>query len=266
MVALNAGCRRGVSLANFMTYATPSLHPDRVMGEHDAVYVVEGEWEIWQDSQPYLTKAGDVLFLAAGRHHYGLRACAPGLRTMFVHMSADALDAPSRDGARGFLCFNTLVHCAANPRVRRCFENIIGTYWSDESEKDVRLAAHVDLLLCELACAGRAGSGAYSARIRELQRLVSLRHDENLTAEAMADAVGMSARSIRYYFKKETGVALHQYQMDIRLDMAFRLLQSEPTRTLRDIAATFGFYDEYHFSRLFKRRFGYPPGRLRRGL
>ena len=43
---LMSGQSRRVSVANFNFYPEPSIHPDRVMTEHDFIYLLEGQWEV----------------------------------------------------------------------------------------------------------------------------------------------------------------------------------------------------------------------------
>ena len=45
---LQPGAGRRLDAANLVSYPEPSLHPDRVMSEHDLVFLIEGEWEICQ--------------------------------------------------------------------------------------------------------------------------------------------------------------------------------------------------------------------------
>ena len=71
----NLNCERAVSMADYSWFKTGILHPDRVMDEHDLVYLLLGSWEIWEDEIPYLLVPGDVILLEAGRHHYGRAAC-----------------------------------------------------------------------------------------------------------------------------------------------------------------------------------------------
>ncbi|MEZ1842764.1 helix-turn-helix domain-containing protein, partial [Pseudomonas putida] len=57
------------------------------------------------------------------------------------------------------------------------------------------------------------------------------------------------------------GVPPHTYQLQCRVRQAKRLLLEE--RPLAELAQHLGFYDQAHFSRLFRRTYGLPPARLR---
>lgn len=56
----------------------------------------------------------------------------------------------------------------------------------------------------------------------------------------------------------------YQYQLQNKLNGAESYLKEHPTATLREAAKNFGFYDEFHFSRQFKKMFGVPPGEYRK--
>ena len=45
--------------------------------------------------------------------------------------------------------------------------------------------------------------------------------------------------------------------------MAFAAIRANRDRTLSDVADSYGFYDAYQFSRLFKKKYGAPPSRFR---
>jgi AraC-like DNA-binding protein len=74
----------------------------------------------------------------------------------------------------------------------------------------------------------------------------------------------VSVKSLTQRFKAAMKKTVHEYQVDLKLDMAFMLIQEDPQRPLKDLAQNMGFYDEFHFSRQFKRRFGYPPLALKK--
>ena len=68
-----------------------------------------------------------------------------------------------------------------------------------------------------------------------------------------------SVRTISSKFKENTGYSLHLWQMQQKCRMADELMKYDSTLTLKELAATFGFYDEYHFSKSFKKIMGRSP-------
>ncbi len=255
--------RRQVIDANFMTYPTPYLHPNRVMDMHDIFYMIEGEWEVIQDGQKYLLTPGDVLFLSAKHHHYGITPCKSGTRTMFIHFNTHQEDIWGQEKAtKTHLPIQIHSNCYNNKRVPQSFERIISTYWSTLNEKEYRLSALVDLLLAEVSSISMKSESKTSEMVREIQKIICMKPSQKIPPEMLADQLNVSVRSIRYFFKKETGMSLHQYQLQTKLDMAFQQLQIDNQQTLYSIASNYGFYDEFHFSRLFKKRFGISPSQV----
>jgi len=62
-------------------------------------------------------------------------------------------------------------------------------------------------------------------------------------------------------FKEGTGETIHLWQMKLKCQMAQELMRNEPDVTLKEIAAIYGFYDEYHFGKCYKKTMGYSPKR-----
>ena len=63
----------------------------------------------------------------------------------------------------------------------------------------------------------------------------------------------MSTSTLIKHFKKVTGTTIYQYQLNTKLEMARLLLANEQQISLKEIAASYGFCDEFHFSKLFKK-------------
>lgn len=81
----------------------------------------------------------------------------------------------------------------------------------------------------------------------------------DLTPDKLAARFFMSRASLYRLFTHEGGLAAYIRQE--RLDRALRLLghPAHKHRYISDIAASVGFYDEAHFSRLFRSTFGISP-------
>ena len=74
-----------ITSGNYVTSVHGMVHPNRIIGEHDFLYILDGTWEIWEDDTSYALQSDDLLILTAGRHHYGKKLCNPGNRHMYVH-------------------------------------------------------------------------------------------------------------------------------------------------------------------------------------
>jgi len=82
----------------------------------------------------------------------------------------------------------------------------------------------------------------------------------SLIVEDIARLVGMSYSSFHRRFKAATGISPLQYQKNLRLCEARRLLMTEPT-TASSVAFSVGYQSISQFSREYKRTFGVPPMR-----
>ena len=81
---------------------------------------------------------------------------------------------------------------------------------------------------------------------------------EEVDMEALALQLGLSYSRFRSIFKKHTGTAPHQYQLNIRMNKARDLLLHSDL-PVSEISDRLGFSSAYYFSRLYKKRHGCSP-------
>ena len=101
------------------------------------------------------------------------------------------------------------------------------------------------------------------SHLRRIARATSIlrqRFDEPLAIQLLADAAGMSASSFHQHFKAVTSYSPRQFQKQLRLMEARRLMQSEGA-TARHAAFTVGYESAQQFTREYARQFGAPPRR-----
>jgi AraC family transcriptional regulator len=108
-----------------------------------------------------------------------------------------------------------------------------------------------------------ARGGLSPAARRRTLELIAARLDARLTVDTLALEVGLSPAHFARAFKETMGRAPHQYLLSQRLEHARRLLD-QPGARLAEVAQRTGFADQAHFTRLFKRTYGLPPGALMR--
>lgn len=107
-----------------------------------------------------------------------------------------------------------------------------------------------------------AGPGALAMpRLRRVLDLIESRLEDGVLLQEMARVAGQSPYHFARAFKRATGKPPHRYLLERRLERA-RAAVERGHEPLGVIAARFGFADQSHFTRLFKRRYGVTPGSL----
>ena len=73
----------------------------------------------------------------------------------------------------------------------------------------------------------------------------------------------VSMNYLNIIFKSVTGTTIMQYIKVVKLCAANVLLMTKE-KTIKEIAESLGYYDQYHFSKAFKKEFGYAPSEYRK--
>lgn len=92
---------------------------------------------------------------------------------------------------------------------------------------------------------------------------INLHFKENISVDYLARLCGMSRSGFFTAFRKLSGYTPIEYQQAKRLALALELLRSSD-KSLSEIACECGFCDSNYLSKLFTRKFGTSPGKMRR--
>lgn len=101
---------------------------------------------------------------------------------------------------------------------------------------------------------------------RGIRRLLEQIHDDPArpwTAADMAATTGASVRRMQESFRDAVGCTPTRYLLDVRLQRAHAELTTDPTTSISDIAATWGFSSASRFAAAYRRRYGEPPSAAR---
>jgi two-component system response regulator YesN len=102
----------------------------------------------------------------------------------------------------------------------------------------------------------------YSRRIAKAIDHIHNRLFEDLSAEGLAELIGVSPNYFSARFKKETGITFKAYINEERLrNAAWYLCFTDEQITI--IAEKVGYHDYIYFSQVFKKRFGCSPSEYR---
>jgi AraC-like DNA-binding protein len=102
--------------------------------------------------------------------------------------------------------------------------------------------------------------GGHTHRITKAVHLLRTRFSESLSIEDLAQELGMSVSSFHQHFKTATSMSPLQFQKQLRLQEAKRLLLTEELDA-STAAVRVGYDDASQFTREYKRLFGEPPKR-----
>ena len=195
---LNQSGKRIITTCNYNQHIN-SRHPDRILQEHDMIYIHEGSWNVVQDDIEYTLNPGDVILLQGGHHHFGSRPCTSVVKTKFIHFSFHPDDSieKCKDG-QDFYYFPVVVHCGEDPSIEKHFNRIISYFWSDHPYSSAKASAYLDLLLCELSC---IGTSKYSFA-DDIKKLINKTPHRFISNEEFAEKLGCSVRTVTSKFKK----------------------------------------------------------------
>ena len=89
-------------------------------------------------------------------------------------------------------------------------------------------------------------------------------YSDKISLDQIAENMYLSPFYISKIFKSETGDTPIRYLIDIRLEKARALLEDGWQGSIQEVAARVGYDDAYHFSKLFKKRYGMSPSQARK--
>lgn len=88
-------------------------------------------------------------------------------------------------------------------------------------------------------------------------------YSEKISLDQIAENMYLSPFYISKIFKSETGDAPIRHLISIRLEKAKELLEQGWTGSIQEVASEVGYDDAYHFSKLFKKKYGISPSQIR---
>jgi AraC-like DNA-binding protein len=238
--------------------------PNRTLDAHDIVLLVEGSWEVWEEGTCYHLGPGDVLFLAAGRRHYGRIGCRKGTRLFWLHASAQPADAfleTSRlpENTESLIYLRPFVSTGGDPQFNALFESVVRSYWSSSATKRTLGRVMLSALLIELSARSREETNSSVTALDHLIDFIEKNPGQFFSLDELASRVGFSRRTLTTYFRKRTGDSVHGFQTRLKIRMAAATFDQIPERPVKEVAGMFGFHDEFHFSKTFKRTMGVSP-------
>lgn len=215
--------------------------------------VVQGECCCTVAGRPLLSRTGDLIAIAPGVIHTGALTAPPPSDTALVlmlyvpaaWMDQAGLAVPARSGS------------VRAPALARRARDLA----SAEDVQAWLLQAIPRLSKALLPASPPAGDAMPTEAVRELiGKVQSAMLGGEQTVAGLASRCDVSRERIHRVLKQWLGMAPGDYLRAVRLHRARHLvMDGEPVAS---VAAECGFADQAHFTRWFRRSFGYTPGDL----
>ena len=97
--------------------------------------------------------------------------------------------------------------------------------------------------------------------MKDLLNYISVNYKQSVTLRSLAEYVNEKPARISYLFFKYKRIRPIDYLINYRIKIATELLRSGDY-TISEAACLVGYKDACYFSRIYKRRMGFPPNRL----
>ena len=116
---------------------------------------------------------------------------------------------------------------------------------------------YFNLLLCELS-----ENNLYTTDCSVATKIKNTIHSnpEKFFSNAeLAKMNNVSVKTAENKFKAMFGITIHQYILNFKIEEAISYFERFPEISIKEVAHNLGFYDEYHFSKQFKKIKGASP-------
>lgn len=149
--------------------------------------------------------------------------------------------------------------------ILQLFASTVTDLASEAERSPFSAAANVPMLVAALleASADATTENKLTSPIIKAQMHITEHLSETIDFDALATKVGLSYRSFRYLFTKESGLSPLQYQLERRLARAKNLLMSSDM-AVKDIAEALGFNSTWYFAHFFKKHLHQSPAAYRK--
>lgn len=226
--------------------------------------VIAGNGTLIYEDTAYALSTGDCVFIDC-RHPY-LHTCGNDLWTLkWIHFHG-----PSCDGVyekykeRGGLA---TFHTEHPEKYLRLWTDLFAIAASNDHVRDMRINEHLSALLTQLMIESwhpsRQKSGVKQNSVTAVENYLRENYKKRIVLEELADEFFINKYYLSRSFKKQYGISLWTYLLQLRITEAKTQLRFTD-KAIAQIALDCGFEELNYFSRTFRKIEGISPSEYRR--
>ena len=268
---LNTGCNK---IKKHVAYPSPE-HPahhyfnwskGRIMDEYQIIYITNGEgvFESINCGQQ-LIKQGTILFLFPGEWHRFRPNSETGWDEFWVGFKGNIIE--NLEDHHFISKDNAVLEIGLHDTLIQLFIAIIEKTRAELTGYQPLVSGIVMHLLGEIHSLTKQqhfqGEDITESIINQARIIFRTNIEQDLAIEKIAGDLNVSYAWFRKAFKAYTGIAPHQYLLQLKIEKAKTLLLDQ-SKTIKEIASVLNFESAFYFSKLFKEKIGMSPDLYRK--
>lgn len=226
---------------------------------HDLTYVIAGKSTYFIHDVPFHLQQGDMIYIPKGSY-----------RQAFT-----SPDTPMHCYAFNFHCslnnrecvqlpFPSIFTIHADPELMRLFKDFAGLWLEKRQGYTLKARAVFMLILHKLLYSYSSDNPTVTdPRIQKANEYILNHYDQKIDMEHLARMSELHPVYFGSLFREANGCTVKEYITNIRINNAENLLLTGGY-SVSEAAERCGFNDIFYFSRVFKKRKGYPPSAARK--
>jgi AraC family transcriptional regulator len=144
-------------------------------------------------------------------------------------------------------------------------KKLYGEFRSMDKVSPLSIEGIVLEMIAEVSRQSRTPERQLPRWLEQAREFVHAHFTESLTVTSIAETVGVHPVHLARTFRKHHRRTIGSYVRQLRIELACREI-SKPNVSLAEIASLAGFYDQGHFSKVFKNVVGLTPAQYRATL
>ncbi|MEO6837829.1 MAG: AraC family transcriptional regulator [Ginsengibacter sp.] len=273
MHVLDAGCNRIGEYVDYPAAEHPVHHyfdwnKGRVLNEYQIIYISIG-YGLFESAscEQQKIKEGTILFLFPGEWHRFKPDPQTGWDEFWVGFRGVIIENIVK---QHFLSRKSAVQeIGLSEKIIQLFTNIIEITKEERTGYQPLVSGIVMHLLGEIHSLAKqqlyTGEEITESIINKARVIFRTNIDQDINIEKMADELCISYPWFRKTFKAYTGIAPHQYLIQLKIEKA-KMLLLNPSKSIKEIAFSMNFESAFYFSKLFKAKTGVSPNAYRNNL
>lgn len=268
-----------ISLCGYLSTDTGFVHPDRILDVNVLLYVEEGSFHLYEESEEFTVEPGDLLFLKQGLHHFGDVKCPKGTKWFFIHFNMNEWNNDNElnpyeqylftesepDKKHAYRMLPKTARIDKKSRIFTRFMTLKKMFDSGDYSSNLNINAYLYGILTDIYEAGISEFHTHpnQEKVFKMMSFLDERSDRAFSSDEIEAYMGLTFKHLNLIFRQVTGTTLWKYHCSLRTEKAGKLLTTT-SLSVGEISEKLGYESPYYFCNAFKKQTGMSPSKYRK--